>query len=529
MLLFNTLRYRILAIIILVLPFGRVAYAQNVCITSMEKEVLQKINEHRKSKNLPELSLSRTLMITANKNMENLFNKNYTILMPDKFGEYTSENVFIRTSISGTTASDIIRSITIPSEYTKHSTILDNTADYAKNNWKGIGICIRTTTNPQVPTSICIFVGEGAEPAFQADICSSESFIDLTENAYKPPLKHPILRFVAPDQVSVFSTYTDANGKRKKTENGFDVFDKGKRAGVYLNEPNAVFYEVFISTFVPTIVTQEDYVIKIYPKETKDTIFKEVVLKGNSLQEVKAFLDNGGNINGQDDRKYTMLMRAAMRDDAEIVEYLLQKGADVNILSTYFESALTFTKSEKVYDLLMSKNPKTELPLDPGSKYTLMHNFSSNGILKGVKYLLEEKKANIEAKTVKNATPLYHAVSSNHLEIARYLLEKGAQQTIGWETYPIHEAVRNKNIDMMNLLLKYGAKKHINIVSETEFAPIHYAIMENNLEIVKILVENGADVNLKDGYGKTPIGYCDNWSEERGTIRNYLVEKGAKN
>jgi ankyrin repeat protein len=494
----------------------------------MEKEIIASINKHRVSKNLNELSVSKTLMITANKNMENLINKNYLIIKADQFGDYKEGTEMIRTSLSVTTAPDIIRSLTTPSNYSNNAKIIENTGDFSKYKWLSIGICIRTTDNAQVPTSIIIIFGEKSETAFAPTGCDNETFFDLTKDAYKPPLKNPILKFIAPEQVVVYSTYTDANGKRQEMGvNGFSVFEKGQRAWAYLEEPKAVYYEVFVSSYITDIVTQEKIVFKIYPDDVKDTIFKTVELKGNSLQEVKDYLENGGNINKQDDRKYTMLMRAVKRDDAEIVAYLLDQGADVNILSTFYEAAITFTKSEKVYDLLMTKNPKTDLPLYPSDKYNLLHNFSSNGILKGVKYLVEEKKVSIEVKTIKGATPLFHAVGGNHIEIAKYLIGKGAKQTKAWGSYPIHEATREKNVEMLNLLFENGGKAHVNLLSESGYSALQYAIMDQSFDIVKILVENGANVNLKDGEGRTTLSYCEdrNSTEE---IKAYLISKGAK-
>jgi ankyrin repeat protein len=467
-------------------------------------------------------------MITANKNMENLLKKNYFNLKADQFGEYSEATEMIKTSMSVSAASDIMRSLTMPSKYTNNAKIIENTDEFAKYKWLSIGICIRTTEDPQVPTSIVIVFGEKSETAFFPAGCDGETFFDLTKDAYKPPLENPILKFTAPDKVIVFSTYTDAKGKRNELEtNGFSVFEKGQKAWAYLEEPNAVFYEVFVSSFLPDIVTQDDIVFKIQKDDVKDTILKTVELKGNSLQEVKDYLDNGGNINEQDDRKYTMLMRAVMRDDAEIVSYLLEKGADINILTTFYEAAITFTKSEKVYDLLMAKNPKTDLPLYPADKYNLLHNFASNGIIKGVKYLVEEKKVSIEVKTIKNATPLFHAVGGGHLDVAKYLIGKGAKQTKAWGTYPIHEAVQKKNVEMLNLLLENGGKAHLNLLTESGYSALQFAIMDKSFDIVKILVENGAKVNLKDGEGRTTLIYCDDRNTTK-EIKDYLISKGAK-
>jgi ankyrin repeat protein len=506
------------------------AWAQDICLTPLEKQVLEGVNAHRKTKGLPALALSRTLLITANKNLENVVNKSNLVLRPDKFGGYKAENEFIRGAISGTTPSDIVRYLTAPSSYNNNAKIIENAGEFARFSWKTIGICIRTTNSPYTPTSVCVFVGEKAETTFNAPECKTEAFFNVAQVSHKPTLQHPILKFKTTDRVSIYSVYIDEAGKRKKIEddyNGFKVVEANEVATVYLKpEPKAVSFEVYVSTFIPTIVTQKDIVFKIMPDQ-KDTLWRTLHLKGNTLADVKEFLAQGGNINEQDDRGYTMLLKATWRDKADIVAYLLEKGADVNILSKEREAPLTFTTSEKIYDLLMTKNPKLDLPLNPVSRYTLLHSFAINGLLKGVKYLVEVKKVNIEAQNSQNATPLFHAVMDNQVEVARYLLQKGAKQTSGWGSYPIHEAVSKRSVSMVTLLLEKGGKAHLNLLNTAGLAPLHYAVMEADLEIVKILVENGANVSIKSQEGQTPLDLCfeENTHEK---IKNYLISKGAR-
>ncbi|KAJ5068472.1 cyclin-dependent kinase inhibitor 2c-related [Anaeramoeba ignava] len=65
---------------------------------------------------------------------------------------------------------------------------------------------------------------------------------------------------------------------------------------------------------------------------------------------------------------------------------------------------------------------------------------------------------------------------------------------------PIHFACEKKKIDVVKLLLKYGAD--INL--KTNFYPIHLACKSKpSPKIVKILIEAGADINCQSGY--TPL------------------------
>jgi ankyrin repeat protein len=55
-----------------------------------------------------------------------------------------------------------------------------------------------------------------------------------------------------------------------------------------------------------------------------------------------------------------------------------------------------------------------------------LHEACAGGHLKTVKYLIESRGANIEAKGEFGQTPLLRAVVQEKLEILKYLLERGA-------------------------------------------------------------------------------------------------------
>lgn len=62
----------------------------------------------------------------------------------------------------------------------------------------------------------------------------------------------------------------------------------------------------------------------------------------------------------------------------------------------------------------------------------------------------------------------------------------------------LHQAVENRSLETLKVLLKYGGKQIIDRRDKFWFfSPLHFAILNNDIEIVKELVSNGADVNLK--------------------------------
>jgi ankyrin repeat protein len=103
-------------------------------------------------------------------------------------------------------------------------------------------------------------------------------------------------------------------------------------------------------------------------------------------------------------------------------------------------------------------------------------------------------------------TPLGLACYFGHEEAARYLLLKGAEVNTcsknGYNVYPIHSAVAANNSDIAKILLEAGAD--VNVTQVSKITPLHSAAHHGNIELIILLLEAGANVNAKSEDGKTP-------------------------
>src|SRR2546423_1616306 len=92
-------------------------------------------------------------------------------------------------------------------------------------------------------------------------------------------------------------------------------------------------------------------------------------------------------------------------------------------------------------------------------EYTPVFANATGGNLQAVQQAVEKDPNLVKATEWENATLLHDAVIQNHIDIAKYLLEKGADvnavKTDG--VTALHMAARNGNIEMMLLLLQGGA------------------------------------------------------------------------
>lgn len=157
-------------------------------------------------------------------------------------------------------------------------------------------------------------------------------------------------------------------------------------------------------------------------------------------------------------------------------------------------------KSTAVYahELCVSKIKRRGTMVHPEILFTAVN--SGNVIL--VRSILEEESVLINDRDDRGCTPLIVAVEQDHLDTARYLLEKGAEVNArDNEGYSALHVVHS--LDMTVLLLSHGAEA--DAADNYGLTPLHNAVIEGYTEIVEVLIEHGADVNSVEDKGFTPL------------------------
>jgi ankyrin repeat protein len=197
---------------------------------------------------------------------------------------------------------------------------------------------------------------------------------------------------------------------------------------------------------------------------TSEQEFLDAIKKGNSARVGELLKQNPALIKARTKNGTTPVLLAIYARQPEIAESLLATGIEPNI----FEAAAT-GRVERVRELL-NKNPRLVDAYSPDGWTALHLNF---GNLKIVKLLLD-RGANINAvsKNGFSATPLQGAAAFQKIELARFLIARGA---------------------------------NVNCRGEAGVTPLHEAAGSGQLEFAKLLLDEGANVNAKDDNGKTPL------------------------
>ena len=287
------------------------------------------------------------------------------------------------------------------------------------------------------------------------------------------------------------------------------------------------------------------------------------------LEAVRQLVDDNPNwIHTVGSHGRTMLWEVAYRGKLEVVQFLLERGADINLPGCYhIEHRLEITPycvaryegRNLVADYLLEQGAKIDLHtaaylgdydtvrshldndaslvnsgclqtvmLPAGSPVTFEHRetawatplcYAIIGGNRAIVELLISRGATIEPHS---EHLLDYAVSKNRVDIVKLLLENGADASKA-------PRILADNHEMIELLKTYGvAPADINAQNDMGWPPLVVACRGDNREHpIKIqrLLALGADIDVRNYKGKTALHYA----AKAGLLKviNLLIEKGA--
>lgn len=249
----------------------------------------------------------------------------------------------------------------------------------------------------------------------------------------------------------------------------------------------------------------------------------------NFMPAVQLFVENGVNINQKDERPLT---KASESGNLEIVQYLLKTGK--NSQETLNDALWALCDARPKPDTLKIAQRLLEYGAQVNShagfyNTTPLHGAAENGPLELVK-LLVSKGAKVNAVDKEFSMPLAKAVQADNLEIAKFLLEQGADKTINHSDTEFQTAIfKASSAKMAQLLIANGAnvsesdKKGLSVL-------LHAVANYLDFDLLKVLLQNGADINAQDKSGTTALLQAVRYPYERDDKNcvQFLLENGAK-
>jgi len=243
------------------------------------------------------------------------------------------------------------------------------------------------------------------------------------------------------------------------------------------------------------------------------------------LKKVEKAIKDGLSVNASNPESGDpLIFTASLMGHTDIIAYLLEKDADVNVRkhdgNTPLHAAAFLGRTEAVKLLLKHGADANARNNDGGSAMdSATLDWGITEFILGLMQLdVDETEIKAERKKVvkllsdhiKNnpsqSHNLWKAAANGDLSAIKKALENGADlseldQQFGID--PLGWAALNGETEAAKLLLEKGAK--INNRHKDGSTALHAAAFLGRTETVKLLIEKGADINLKKDDGMTPL------------------------
>lgn len=273
------------------------------------------------------------------------------------------------------------------------------------------------------------------------------------------------------------------------------------------------------------------------------------------VRTVKKLVAKGANINAEDYNGRTALYTAVESEKKEIIEFLLENGANPNVLAGkdndyyyYCHSPLTYAVEREdinLIKLLLGKKADPNLTCKNGK------NALRSAMIKG-KYeifeMLVEAGANFKAIDENSENNLMYAVRNSDLWMVRKMIEIGvpvnARNKRGSTALmlAVSEGAMNSRLEKVKALLTARADPNIindkkTVSSYGEFYTCESALInvaanadadtekDVPLELIDLLISNKADVNFTCENGSNALLRAIRNSQVKGVKK--LLEAGA--
>lgn len=237
--------------------------------------------------------------------------------------------------------------------------------------------------------------------------------------------------------------------------------------------------------------------LNVSGEDTNEGLFAAVV-KGDAGMTaffIKKVADVNAKHGEPGSPRNTVLIEAVNGGSIEVVELLLDSGADINLLNRYHDTSLNAAAIKgdlDVFNYLILKG--ASFKNSDRQEKKILHNAASGGNLDIVKYLIKQGLS-VDTIDGNNSTPLMHSAAHGKLDVTRFLLAEGADvnHVDSFSSSVLSKAIiKKKNTDkeLLVLLLENGADvdKMLNYYQgEAKMTAVQFAKKYLNKELYRLI------------------------------------------
>ena len=255
--------------------------------------------------------------------------------------------------------------------------------------------------------------------------------------------------------------------------------------------------------------------------------------KGN-LEMVRYLLNEGARMDVLDSHGYTVMNFAASTGqlNTKLYELLLNNGANISDLDPRGASALLlsspYTHDFRLFDFFVSKEADPTFTDAAGNG--LFNYAAKGGDLVFLQQLIDRGFNYLNLNKYGGNAVMFAAKGlrgrRNNIEVYQFLEEKGLKINVVGENgrNPLHQiALRDKDAQLFKFFMERGVKADLG--DEDGTTPFMLACANNTLEVVSLLRQGVANIKQKNKKGQSALTLAIQRNDPK--VCQFLIENGA--
>ncbi len=215
--------------------------------------------------------------------------------------------------------------------------------------------------------------------------------------------------------------------------------------------------------------------------------------KCGNREIVERLIERGADLEVQNNFNRTTLEEVFYECNFDIADYLIEKGAKKESLNNCLQRAYSKEKANYLIE-------KGILPSEKDVSWAIRLGYEDIAMI----YLESAENMDINAKDEKNKSLLLHAIHEEQNSVAFKLLELGAKRDSDMGGSVLLDAAYCGNIEIVKKMVDEG--EDINQVNKYNQTPLYLAVLNaKSLSMVEFLMKNGADYSIARDNGDTPL------------------------
>lgn len=234
-----------------------------------------------------------------------------------------------------------------------------------------------------------------------------------------------------------------------------------------------------------------------------------VATQSGHIKCCQSLLRHGANLKFKSATSSPILILAVRASNSELVELLLDNGAEIDEEGFGFTALSLATEigSKDIVSCLIKRNANVNRPEEAFDRPVYV---AARQGYHELLQLLIEADADVNIFTSDGWGPLH--IAYDHPEVARVLLESGVDLNRASDAgTPLHLASKWNYPEVMKVYLQHKPNLEIALQSYDYYggmAALCVATAQGNTEIVRMLLEEGANVNQRAQFNYFPLQYA---------------------